>query len=53
MSSPSVNTVRFRPLSALKSKIVKPGRRPRRVAAGIYKGIILDLDLQRETQISD
>jgi hypothetical protein len=43
--------IRFRPLSALKSALVTPGRKPRHVLWGLYSGLTLNLDLATETQI--
>jgi hypothetical protein len=47
----SINNVALRPLSRLKRAVAPEGRRPRRVLAGLYRGLVLDLDLQRETQL--
>jgi hypothetical protein len=47
----SINSIRFRPLSTIKSVLVKPGRKPRRVRLGLYRGLTLQLDLATETQI--
>jgi FkbM family methyltransferase len=42
---------RLRPLSTLKSLVVSPGRRPRRIKGGALRGITMNLDLQHQTQI--
>jgi hypothetical protein len=47
----NINRTSFRPLSIIKSALVKPGRRPRLVRLGLYSGLTLDLDLATETQI--
>jgi len=49
MSSP--NSVSFRPLSQVKGLFVKPGRRPLRVAGGLFRGMTLEIDLQHQTQV--
>jgi precorrin-6B methylase 2 len=45
------NAVRFRPLSLIKQTIIAGGRRPRTVRTGLFRGIVLDLDLRSETQV--
>lgn len=47
----SVNQTRIRPLAWIKRRLVKGGRRPYRVHLGLFKGLILDLDLQHQTQV--
>jgi len=47
----SRNHVALRPLSRIKQSFVPATRSPRKVVGGIYKGLVLDLDLQHETQV--
>jgi hypothetical protein len=50
MVSISPNTVSFRPLAAIKNMIVSPAPRNLRVAAGIFRGLRFELNLQHQTQ---
>lgn len=50
MSPPSINLMKFRPLSAIKRAVVPGGKRPARVPVGLFKGITLDLDLAQAMQ---
>jgi hypothetical protein len=47
----SINQTRIRPLSWIKRRVVKGGRRPRKVPFGLFRGLVLDLDLQHQTQV--
>lgn len=47
----TANQTQFRPLSWAKMLLVKPGRQPRRLFAGLFHGLRLNLDLTYETQI--
>lgn len=47
----SINQTRVRPLSWIKRRLVKKGRRPYKVRIGLFRGLVLDLDLQHQTQI--
>jgi Methyltransferase FkbM domain len=40
-----------RPLSYLKNMLVRPGRRPRRIWAGLFRNLLLDIDLRSDTQL--
>ncbi len=50
MAPPSINHIKLRPLSAIKSILVKGGQRPLRVPLGLFRGMTLNLDLALETQ---
>ncbi len=50
MPPSSVNLIRVRPLSAMKSALVSGGQRPMRVKLGLFKGITLNLDPAQEMQ---
>lgn len=47
----AINATRLRPLGAIKRMIVPAGRKPRRVRFGFYKDLVLQLDLQSQTQL--
>lgn len=47
----SINQTRVRPLAWVKRRLVKGGRRPYKVQVGLFKGLILNLDLQHQTQV--
>jgi hypothetical protein len=46
-----VNLAPFHPLSFIKDLMVPVGRTPRRVRFGLYKDIVLDLNLRSQTQM--
>jgi hypothetical protein len=50
MAPPSINLIKWRPLSRIKSAIVRGGQRPVRVPFGLFKGITLELDLAHAMQ---
>lgn len=45
------NNIPIRPLSWAKRHVVKKGKQPYKVPTGLFRGLILQLDLQNETQI--
>jgi hypothetical protein len=47
----SINATRLRPLGAIKRIIAPAGRKPRRVRFGLYRNLVLQLDLQSQTQV--
>ena len=47
----TANRTRFRPLSWAKTLLVRPGRRPKRLFVGLFKGLRLNLDMAYETMI--
>lgn len=47
---PTTN-ISFRPLSIIKRYLIKSGKKPVRVPIGLFRGLILELDLQSEMQI--
>lgn len=47
----SINQTNIRPLAWVKRRLVKGGRRPYKVYLGLFKGLILNLDLQHQTQV--
>jgi hypothetical protein len=46
----NINNIRIRPLSWVKRLFVKSNAQPLRVPFGLYKGVILELDLATQTQ---
>jgi len=49
--SSQFNLQRVRLASNLKNLIVSPGRKPRRILAGPFRGIVMDLSLESQTQV--
>ena len=48
----SINSSRLRPLSAVKQLVVgNKGRRPYKVYFGLFRNLVLNLDLQHQTQV--
>ncbi|ACD82630.1 FkbM family methyltransferase [Candidatus Methylacidiphilum infernorum] len=47
----AINQIPFRPLSWIKRGIIAPGRSKRRVIAGLFKGLDLELDLSCQMQV--
>jgi precorrin-6B methylase 2 len=50
VASSSPNSVQFRPLRLLKEALVKGGHRPHAIRIGLYKDIVLELDLRHAMQ---
>jgi precorrin-6B methylase 2 len=47
----ALNATRLRPLGAIKRILAPAGRKPRRIRFGFYKNLILQIDLQSQTQL--
>jgi precorrin-6B methylase 2 len=47
----ALNAARLRPLGAIKRMVVPAGRQPRRVLSGFYRNLMLQIDLQSQTQL--
>lgn len=47
----NINQIRFRPLSWVKQRLVRNERKPYRIPIGLFKGLVLNLNPQHQTQV--